>query len=96
MALFAAAQPFYRVPANVCSWGKSGRAADITRKTDFGPRADIGWIEIPQRSGLLAPLCVRSFGVASAPARFRTIQVCPKDDLWPELAHKLPPKKPQG
>jgi hypothetical protein len=23
------------VPANVCSWGKSGRAADITAKTDF-------------------------------------------------------------
>jgi len=23
------------VPANVCSWGKSGRAADITAMTDF-------------------------------------------------------------
>ena len=25
------------VPANVCSWGKSGHAADITAKTDFDP-----------------------------------------------------------
>jgi hypothetical protein len=25
------------VPTNVCSWGKSGRAADITAKTDFDP-----------------------------------------------------------
>jgi hypothetical protein len=25
------------VPANVCSWGKSGRAADITAKTGFDP-----------------------------------------------------------
>ena len=23
------------MPTNVCSWGKSGRAADITAKTDF-------------------------------------------------------------
>src|SRR5262249_49160101 len=26
------------VPTNVCSWGKSGRAADITAKTDFDPK----------------------------------------------------------
>jgi hypothetical protein len=25
------------VPTNVCCWGKSGRAADITAKTDFDP-----------------------------------------------------------
>jgi len=28
---------FYGVPANVCSWGKSGHAADITAMTDFDP-----------------------------------------------------------
>ena len=27
------------VPANVCSWEKIGRAADITAKTDFDPDA---------------------------------------------------------
>jgi len=27
------------VPANVCSWEKSGRAADITAMTDFDPSA---------------------------------------------------------
>jgi hypothetical protein len=25
------------VPANVCLWGKSGRAADVTAMTDFDP-----------------------------------------------------------
>jgi hypothetical protein len=25
------------VPTNVCSWGKSGRAANITAKTGFDP-----------------------------------------------------------
>jgi len=28
-------------PANVCSWGKSGRAADINSKTDFDPKATL-------------------------------------------------------
>src|SRR5262249_40279759 len=32
------------VPANVCSWGESGRAADITAKTDFEPQAVFGSI----------------------------------------------------
>jgi hypothetical protein len=27
-----------RVPTNVCSWWKSGHAADITAKTDFDPQ----------------------------------------------------------
>jgi len=31
-----------RVPANVCFWWKSGRAADITAMTDFEPEGDIG------------------------------------------------------
>jgi hypothetical protein len=29
------------VPTNVCSWGKSGRAADITAMTEFDPICDI-------------------------------------------------------
>ena len=36
------------VPANVCSWEKSGHAAHITAMTD--PMSDIGHIEMPQRS----------------------------------------------
>src|SRR5262249_27951430 len=32
------------VPANVCSWGKSGRAADITAMTNFEPSAVFGSI----------------------------------------------------
>jgi ABC-type uncharacterized transport system substrate-binding protein len=37
---------------------KSGRAADITAMTEFEPRADVGWIEIPQRSSLcVAEMC---------------------------------------
>src|SRR5215510_11437122 len=41
------------VPANVCSWGKSGCAADITAMTDFEPKAVIGRTENPQHSSLL-------------------------------------------
>jgi len=29
------------VPANVCSWGKSGRAQDITAMTDFEPQPPV-------------------------------------------------------
>ena len=41
--------------------GKSGRAADITGTTGFGPEPAIGRIEIPQRSSLLAYWGVLSF-----------------------------------
>src|SRR5262245_38478805 len=41
------------------------------------PKADIGWIEIPQCGG--AASCADRRGVDSVPFRFRTIQVGPKD-----------------
>ena len=40
---------------------KNGHAADVTATTDFGPDADIGRTEIPQRSSLLPTLGALSF-----------------------------------
>jgi hypothetical protein len=41
------------LPANVCSWGNSGRAADIAAMTGFDPTETLVGIEIPQRNSLL-------------------------------------------
>src|SRR6478672_2466323 len=60
----------------------AGPAASVDRAA-FDTHGDTSGIEIPQCSSLLAHrVCYRLGGntaAGSAPPRFRTIQVCPKD-----------------
>jgi hypothetical protein len=50
--------------------GKSGHATEIAPRTDFDPEADIGRIEIPQRSSLLHRFAQKHGGTGSEPPRF--------------------------
>ena len=61
MSAVGTKRPFYACLANVCSWGKSGLAADIAAMTDFEPQAVFGSIHRTCLSPLVTDLAMEAW-----------------------------------